>query len=357
MTTLPVANAKFAVEVFQSLTREHSCENVVFSPVNLTSGFGLLALGSGCEQANVPEYECEKPEGVHTAFSKILATLNEPSVNYTLRFANKLYGDHAIAFIQVSLTLKCNHFEKAMKKIALFSLSGKIKNLLPKGSFDCLAQLLLVNALYFKGQWDVKFDKELTKEAPFYVHYRECHNVQMMNRRGIYNTGTVELCGVQVQILEIPYKDHEISLLILLPTDCSPEALEQLEDGLTHEHLLDWFCDLKPEDIDVSIPKFSLERNLEANHYVNLPELTDHEKADFSGATTTEHVALTQFIHDTSFEIDEEGGEPAEAPRCPRDRRPRRECAKFVANHPFLFFALHHCTQSLLVFGRFSKPE
>uniref|UniRef100_A0A8D0BHL1 Serpin domain-containing protein n=1 Tax=Salvator merianae TaxID=96440 RepID=A0A8D0BHL1_SALMN len=109
MTTLPEANAKFAVDVFQSLTREHSCDNVVFSPVNLTSGFGLLALGSGCEQAaeieKVVTSACKfqdfpSPEGVHTAFSKILATLNEPSVNYTLRFANKLYGDHAIAFIQ-----------------------------------------------------------------------------------------------------------------------------------------------------------------------------------------------------------------------------------------------------------------
>uniref|UniRef100_A0A8D0BPJ0 Serpin domain-containing protein n=1 Tax=Salvator merianae TaxID=96440 RepID=A0A8D0BPJ0_SALMN len=122
MTTLSEAHAKFAVKVFQSLTREHSCDNVVFSPVNLTSGFGLLALGSGCEQAAEIEKvgaikqqrfslqyvfasKWSTPEGVHTAFSKILATLNEPNVNYTLRFANKLYGDHAIVFIQVSLSL------------------------------------------------------------------------------------------------------------------------------------------------------------------------------------------------------------------------------------------------------------
>uniref|UniRef100_A0A8D0BHK3 Serpin domain-containing protein n=1 Tax=Salvator merianae TaxID=96440 RepID=A0A8D0BHK3_SALMN len=347
MTTLPVANAKFAVEVFQSLTREHSCENVVFSPVNLTSGFGLLALGSGCEQAaEIEKVGAIKQQrfSLQYVFVSKWSTVTVPHGYIMLFLRDSKLSPSVQKFIY---SLKCNHFEKAMKKIALFSLSGKIKNLLPKGSFDCLAQLLLVNALYFKGQWDVKFDKELTKEAPFYVHYADPVSVCIC----------LGFLFLLCKILEIPYKDHEISLLILLPTDCSPEALEQLEDGLTHEHLLDWFCDLKPEDIDVSIPKFSLERNLEANHYVNLPELTDHEKADFSGATTTEHVALTQFIHDTSFEIDEEGGEPAEAPRCPRDRRPRRECAKFVANHPFLFFALHHCTQSLLVFGRFSKPE
>nr|XP_028594422.1 serpin B12-like [Podarcis muralis] len=55
-----------------------------------------------CPRRDVPCYECEKPEGIHTAFSKILATLNEPSANYTLSFANKLYGNKDIAFIQAT---------------------------------------------------------------------------------------------------------------------------------------------------------------------------------------------------------------------------------------------------------------
>ncbi|KAH0617975.1 hypothetical protein JD844_016798 [Phrynosoma platyrhinos] len=51
MTTLPEANAKFAIDAYQALRKEHPCENVLFAPVNATSALGLLALASGCEQA------------------------------------------------------------------------------------------------------------------------------------------------------------------------------------------------------------------------------------------------------------------------------------------------------------------
>ncbi|XP_042317465.1 serpin B3-like [Sceloporus undulatus] len=461
MTTLSEANAKFAIECYQSIRKEHPCENLLFAPVNATSALGLLALGSGCEQAAeiekvlhwdevkecvgtrnrryigavrsfgrsatklkaqqqvqqrsatcpkarprpaqvcpepcprprprpeptcpterpcpdrcVPDYECETPEGVHTAFSKILATLNAPSTNYTLSFANKLYGDHDVAFIQkfIYCALKLywsevanadlkNSPEEVRRIINLWveiQTHGKIKNLLPKDSFDCLAQLLKVNALYFKGQWQVKFDKELTVEAPFYPHYadqRDCYTVQLMNRKGVYNTGTIDFCDTEVQVLEVPYKDNEFSFFILLPTDCSPEALEQLEDGLSHEHLLDLSCYLKPEEVDVFIPKFNAEKSFYLIEYLDLPDVSDPEKADFSQATTTEGVALTQLVHDAFIEIDEEGGEEPEARRCPRDRRPRREALEFVADHPFVYFARHNCTQSIIAFGRFATPQ
>nr|XP_016851212.1 PREDICTED: serpin B3 [Anolis carolinensis] len=328
-----------------------------------------------CPERDVPDYECDSPDGIHTAFSKILATLNAPSTNYTLSFANKLYGDHAIAFIQkfiyCALKLYWSHVEGAdihdapeeVRRIINLWVEvqthGKIKCLLPKDSFDCLLQLLMVNALYFKGQWEVKFDKALTIEAPFYPHcsdVKECYSVQLMNRKGVYNTGILDICSTQVQVLEIPYKNHELSLYILLPLDCSQEALEQLEEALTHEHLLEWSCHLKPEEVDVFIPKFSLEKSLYLHEYLGLHDLSDPEKADFSRATCTEGAALTQFVHDTFIEIDEEGGEEAEAPRC-RDRRQHREVLEFVANHPFLYFIHHNCTQSLIALGRFAKPE
>ncbi|XP_033010475.1 serpin B3-like [Lacerta agilis] len=323
------------------------------------------------QQYRVPDYECEKPAAVHTAFHRILAELNKPSTNYELSFANRLYGDQSIAFLQKFLycALKLyltevygadihNAPEEVRRLINLWvevQTHGKIQDLLPKNSFDCLAQLLHVNALYFKGQWDVKFDKELTKVDRFYLTEDVCTNVQLMYRKGQYNIGTIEGCDVQV--LEIPYRNNELSLFILLPRDCDPESLQQLEDGLSYDQLLNWSCILKPEEVEVVIPKFRVEKSVEVNAYLDLSPLTDPEKADLSSATTTEGVALTQLVHDTFIEIDEEGGEEAEAPICPGDRRPRQEPKAFLANHPFLYFVLHKGTQSLIALGKFARPE
>lgn len=39
--------------------------------------------------------------------------------------------------------------------------------MLPPGSVDSLTRLVLINALYFKGNWATKFDAEATRQRPF----------------------------------------------------------------------------------------------------------------------------------------------------------------------------------------------
>ncbi|XP_077207287.1 serpin B4-like [Paroedura picta] len=480
MTTLPAANAKCALDFFHQMSKEHSSENILFSPVNLISSLGLILLGSGgntatelekvlhwnelkesekvrnkrylttqlrtsaspakfqekdkisssprrypeqhakshddrlhplepqctrsvnsrrqgsgaqltepheerragpqtpsgspeasCPQEHTPVYGCEKPEGVHVAFSKILAELNKSNTNYFLSFANKLYGDNAVAFIQkflfcalqlylteVGRTDFHNACEEARVLINLWvevRSHGEIKDLLPEQSLDQLTQLLMVNTLYLRGPWEIPFKKELTKEAPFYTNEKASHTVQLMHTRGTYNTGTVHLSNIEVQILEIPYKNQEMSMFILLPRDESSESFLQLEDALSHIELLDWSRYVKPEDVEVAIPKFSMEKTTGIEEYLHLSQISDSEKADFSGAITSRGVALSQLVHDTFFEVDEEG---VEEPSEMEDQGPKHQGSMhFVADHPFLFYVLHKSTKSIIVFGRFSTPE
>ena len=47
---------------------------------------------------------------------------------------------------------------------------GKIQKLLAEGIINSMTKLVLVNAIYFKGNWEEKFDKERTKEMPFKIN-------------------------------------------------------------------------------------------------------------------------------------------------------------------------------------------
>ncbi|XP_015264016.1 PREDICTED: uncharacterized protein LOC107108129 [Gekko japonicus] len=51
-----------------------------------------------CEQ--VPDYVCEKPEGVHSVLNKVLKELNKPSMDYELSIANRMFADESIHFYQ-----------------------------------------------------------------------------------------------------------------------------------------------------------------------------------------------------------------------------------------------------------------
>ena len=52
----------------------------------------------------------------------------------------------------------------------------KIQDLIAPGSFSKSTKLVLVNALYFKGDWQFKFDKEITRKGDF--HVSKTKNVQ-----------------------------------------------------------------------------------------------------------------------------------------------------------------------------------
>ena len=46
----------------------------------------------------------------------------------------------------------------------------RIKDLFPKDSLNSSTALVLVNAVYFKGQWNQKFKEERTTEEKFWVN-------------------------------------------------------------------------------------------------------------------------------------------------------------------------------------------
>jgi len=44
---------------------------------------------------------------------------------------------------------------------------GKIKDVLPSGVVDAMTRLVLVNAIYFKGNWNKQFKESATRDAQF----------------------------------------------------------------------------------------------------------------------------------------------------------------------------------------------
>lgn len=53
--------------------------------------------------------------------------------------------------------------------LSFFFSSENIKNLFPKGSLSSSTILVLVNAVYFKGQWDKKFNPNDTQQGEFWL--------------------------------------------------------------------------------------------------------------------------------------------------------------------------------------------
>ena len=74
------------------------------------------------------------------------------------------------------------------------------------GDLTADTALVLVNAVYFKGNWAYKFDDALTKPLPFHVDATTVKDVPTMFRSGLYCYG--ELPQVNAKFVELPYKVH-----------------------------------------------------------------------------------------------------------------------------------------------------
>jgi len=63
---------------------------------------------------------------------------------------------------------------------------------------------VLVNAVYFKGNWMRKFDSSLTAVEPFYLGSKDKpKNVHMMHIDAEFRTGYIE--SLDARLLELPY--------------------------------------------------------------------------------------------------------------------------------------------------------
>ena len=163
----------------------------------------------------------------------------------------------------------------------------------------------------------------------------------------------------KLQILELPYLDNELSMLILLPKN---DDLNYLENNLNSKNLRKWKNDLRSGRVKVFLPKFKFEAKYlmaEDLKKMGMPTAFSGE-ADFSGMTGTRDLFIGTVIHQAFVEVNEEGTEAAGATAVVLDTRmpgKPKPIPIFRADHPFVFLIQEKETGSILFFGRVSEPE
>ncbi|XP_063062921.1 serpin B6-like isoform X2 [Engraulis encrasicolus] len=311
---------------------------------------------------------------VHVGFNKLFAELNKADAPYALSLANRLYGEQSYQFVEKFLADTKTHYLaeleavdfKANAEAARVNINkwveaktqDKIKDLLAEGVLDDKTRLVLVNAIYFKGSWEKKFDSARTQEVPFKLNKNETKPVQMMQQKAKFPFTYIS--DVNSQILELPYVGKDLSMLVMLPNEV--DGLEKLEQSLTYDNFVEW---TKPDMMDtvevvVGLPKFKLEETYDLKQILvnmGMTDAFDHHKCDFSGMSPCDDLVLSKVVHKSFVEVNEEGTEAAAATAAIMMMR----CAmmppeKFMADHPFLFFIRHNPTQSILFYGRYSSP-
>jgi serpin B len=227
----------------------------------------------------------------------------------------------------------------------------RVPELFRRGDLDPATGLVLTNAIRFTGRWATEFDAALTRNAPFRIDGSEQLSVPFMRR-------TAELAFASTEgldLLELPYEDGGLSMIILLPRDA--DGLGALERSLTSENLDGWLGLLRSQTVRVSLPRVRLGSRLDLSGALQAMGMTDAfsaSRADFSGITGGRELFISLVTHEAQMEVDEAGTEAAAGTGVvlKRGRRP----VSFVADHPFIFLIRDRETGSILFLGRVVDP-
>ncbi|XP_034717458.1 leukocyte elastase inhibitor-like isoform X1 [Etheostoma cragini] len=336
------------------------------------------------QTSRLPQYllKCLKPQNgqddVHASFAQLLSELIKADAPYALSVANRLYGEQSYQFVEDFSAETRKHYNAELKSVDFKAKAdaarvninswveeqtqGKIKDLLVRNAVDDSTVLVLVNAIYFKGNWNKQFKEDSTVDAQFRISKSDTKPVKMMRQKSRFPL--VAVPEANCQILEMPYKGEELSMLIFLPNEIEDNTtgLEKLQMELTYEKFVEWTrSDMMGQtEVELGLPRFKMEETYDLKDVLTsmgMVDAFDVTLSDLSGMSPANDLVLSKVVHKAFLEVNEEGTEAAAATAAVVSERSAMITATFVADHPFLFFIRHNPSMSVLFAGRYCSPE
>ncbi|KAL2804635.1 serpin I2 precursor [Daubentonia madagascariensis] len=368
-------NLEFAVDLYQAISLSHK-NNVIFSPLGTTLVLGMVQLGAkGKAQQQIRQTLKLQETSTGEEFSVLksfFSAISEKKQEFTFNLANALYLQEGFTVKEQYLYGNKEFFQSAIKlvdfqdaKACAETIStwvesktdGKIKDMFSGEEFGPLTRLVLVNAIYFKGDWKQKFRKEDTWLMDFTKKDGSSVKIPMMKTLLRTKYGYFSESPMNYQVLELPYKDNEFSLIIILPA--KDMNIEEMEKRITAHQILQWFSEMQEEEVEISLPRFKVEQKLdfkEALYSLNITEIFSGG-CDLSGLTDSSEVYVSQVMQKVFFEINEDGSEAAASAGMHIPVIMSLAQNQFIANHPFLFIMRNNPTASILFMGRVTNPD
>ena len=220
-----------------------------------------------------------------------------------------------------------------------------------------VTSLVLTNAVYFFSKWKEPFEKDLTFDGIFYgATERETEFMRQTNSFPYFETE-------DFQLLEMPYEGDRRSFVVVLPRE--RDGMKSLEASLTAGKFTDWRASVRRDRVDVYIPKFELECEMELAHIfasLGLRSIFEPSRDNYKKMTDSQdEMRVSRIIHKTKITLDEEKTEAAAVTgiviTMTSAVMPVSETYEFRADHPFMFFITDNSTGAILFFGRFNEPE
>jgi len=365
------ADNRFAIKLLKHATLDtrDTLPNLFISPLSVAMALAMTYNGAAgtTEDAMRATLELDGmtvPE-VNASYRSLIQVLEHLDSHVQFEIANSIWYKRGYTVAQPFLDANRTYYDAQVTALDFASPTAPVTindwvSAQTHGLIDHIIdppipdyqRLYLIDAIYFKGDWTVQFDKELTQPRPFYQDDGSTIDVPTMSR-GLAKLRSNRLPNALV--IDLPYGGEAFSMTIVVPDDTS--SVERLVDGLTPAQWNAWTDNLHSVEAEVRMPKFKLKNDL--NLIPTLDALgmgiAFSDIADFSRIHTPSELAITEVKHATYVDVNEEGTVAA-AVTVVGVGLTSAGPSVFVIDRPFLFALRENLSGTILFLGVIRRP-
>ncbi|WP_157447073.1 serpin family protein [Cytophaga aurantiaca] len=357
-----IGNTDFAFELFKQAFKKDT--SICISPYSISFALSMAYAGARNEtkvqMQNILHFEGDQ-EKSNEAFAEIQRRLNlfKGDTSIRLAMANAIWKRDEEKVHQQYIDLLYKYYNASVYPITNAAavnewVKAKTKNKIDNIITDpalAQTQVLLTNAIYFKGNWLYEFDEKNTRKDTFSVNRNKKNIVDMMYQKHNFNYYHDDYS----QVLEMPYKGNELSIIIVLPKE--KYTLADIIENMSAQTFGDYRFGLAEQKVNVYLPKFTFAADFELSNELKQMGLTDPFTygADFSGVAP-KGLFISKVVHKTFIAVNEKGSEAAAVTSVSMIRSVEAKPIEFNANKPFLFLIVDKQTETILFMGSVVNP-
>ena len=243
---------------------------------------------------------------------------------------------------------------KTINAWALGGSDGAIQEMLEQGSVDAPTRMVLTTLASLHAPWQVPFEAGETGPGDFRLLDGSKIQVAMMH----LETKLPVAQGESFQAFELQYAGGSLSMLVIVPEE---GHFAEVGNRLGPQLLADTLNALQPESVDLAFPKFAFDDVISlpaALQALGMDDAFRATQADFSGMDGKRDLYISEMMHKTSIQVDEQGSGVHAVTAVSLERSLRSPASlQLNVERPFFFFVRDKRTGALLFMGRLTQPE
>ena len=347
--------------------------NIFISPTSLFMALSMVYNGADGvtkdEMAKVLKVEGIEADELNRANASLMNLFHSSSEKIQLNIANSIWLNENYHFQDDFAKNNRDYFNAEIQEIDIFDsespkminqwveekTNGKIEEIIDS-PLDPDLVTVLINAIYFKGDWKYEFDESQTEDRPFYLKDGSTKDVPLMS----LEEKLAYMENETLQAVSLPYgEENEMSMNVILPKE--NVDLEEFQNMLTYENWQKWTSEFQGKEGTLLLPKFQLEYEATLNDMLKkLGMTTAFAKGANFGKMIQEGDPLwiSTVKQKTYLDVNEKGTEAAAATSVEMVTESFNMDGPFrmEVNRPFVIAITENRSNTILFLGEINNP-